>query len=115
MWDRYTISSSSHSPVIAAALRRIQFSYQSSPRPLHTILDIAAAEQQVSGRTLVVVVGRSRRLATESHQVELRQILSERGSAGGSDSVSRTLGDVGAAYVAAGTNASLLVLQACLA
>jgi hypothetical protein len=115
MWDRYTTSSISHSPVIAAALSRIQFSHQSSSKPLHTILDMAAGEvQQASGRTLVVVVGRSRRLAAESHQVELRQIVGERGAAAGSDSVSRTLGDVGAALVADGTNASLLVLQACL-
>lgn len=115
MWDRYMTSSSSHSPAIAAALSRIQFSHKSSSKPLQTILDMAASEvQQASGRMLVVVVGRSRRLAAESHQVELRQIVGERGSAGGSDSVSRTLGDVGAALVAAGTNASLLVLQACL-
>lgn len=76
---------------------------------------MAASEvQQANGRTLVVVIGRSRRMAPESHVAELRQIVTERGSATGSDSVSRTLGDVGAALVAAGTNASLLVMQACL-
>jgi len=115
LWDRYATSSGSHSPIVTAALSRVHFSDQSSAKPLHTILDMAASEvQQAAGRTLVIVVGRSRRLATESHQVELRQIVGERGSAGGSDSVSRTLGDVGAALVAAGTHASLLVLQACL-
>ena len=76
---------------------------------------MAASEVQLAaGRALIVVLGRSRRLAPESHQVELRQIVGERGSAGGSESVSRTLGEVGAAFVAAGTNASLLVLQAYL-
>lgn len=70
--------------------------------------------QQAIGRTLVVVIGRSRRLATETHHAELLQIVSERGAGVGSDSVSRTLGDVGAALVTAQTNASLMVMQACL-
>ena len=70
--------------------------------------------ERASGRTLVVVVGRSRRLATESHQAELHQIVGERGLIAGSNSVPRTLGDVGAALVASGTSASILVMQACL-
>lgn len=50
-------------------------------------------------------------MAVESHQGELRQLVSERGSSVGSE-VSKTLGDVGAALVVGGTNASLLVMQA---
>jgi hypothetical protein len=78
-------------------------------------LDKASSEvQHASGRTLVIVIGRSRRLATESHQAELRQIVSERGLIASSDSVPRTLGDVGAALVASGVGASILVMQASL-
>ena len=115
LWDRYANSTDRHSPAITSALDRIDFSYQSSSKPLHAVLDKATSEvQRASGRTLVVVVGRSRRLATESHQAELRQIVGERGLTTSSDSVPRTLGDVGAALVASGTSASILVMQACL-
>jgi len=115
LWDRYAASSDAHSPAITSALGRVSFSHKSSSNPLHTVLDLASSEvQQASGRTPVVVIGRSRRLATESHQAELRQIVGERGLAAGSDSVPRTLGDVGAALVASGVGASILVMQACL-
>jgi len=115
LWDRYSTSPDTHSPAITSALGRINFSHQSSSKPLHTVVDKASSElQQASGRTLVVVIGRSRRLATESHQVELRQIVGERGFTAGSDSVPRTLGDVGAALVVSGVGASILVMQASL-
>jgi hypothetical protein len=115
LWDRYATPSDAHSPAITSALRRIEFTHQSSSKPLHAVLDKAANQvQQAQGRTLVVVVGRSRRLATESHQAELRQIVGERGLTASSDSVPRTLGDVGAALVASGVGASIMVMQACL-
>jgi hypothetical protein len=115
LWDRYATSSDVHSPAITSALGRINFSHLSSSKPLHTVLDKATSEvQRAAGRTLVVVIGRSRRLATESHQAELRQIVGEKGLMASSDSVPRTLGDVGAALVASGVGASILVMQACL-
>jgi hypothetical protein len=115
LWDRYATTSDAHSPAITAALRRIQFSHESSPKPLHAVLDKAASEvQRAKGQPLIVVMGRSRRLAAESHQAELRQIVGERGVTSSSDSVPRTLGDVGAALVASGVGASILVMQACL-
>ena len=115
LWDRYATPSGTHSPAITSALGRVAFSHSSSPQPLHTVLDLAASDvQRVSGRSPVVVIGRSRRLATESHQAELRQIIGERGLGSSSDSVPRTLGDVGAALVASGVGASILVMQACL-
>lgn len=113
-WAGYTDGSRSYSPAVTASLGRINFSIQSSAAPLHAVVDKAASEiQQNSGRTLIVVVGRSRRLAPDSHTAELQEIVSERGAAG-SQSVARTLGPVGGALVAASTNASLLVMQACL-
>lgn len=112
IWERYSKSSGSHSAAVVSALGRIRFTEQSSAKPLQTIVDLAASEAQLAtGRTLVAVIGRSRRLAPESHSVELREILAEKAL---TDSVSRTLGDVGAALVAKSTNASLLVMQACL-
>lgn len=51
-------------------------------------------------------------MATESHRRELSLILSERGSASIGSEVSRATGDVAAGFIASGTEASLLVLQA---
>lgn len=113
IWERYTHASGASSPSVAAALSRINFNTKSSPRPLHTVIEMANSEVTLhapSGKALVVVVGRSRRMAVESHQAELRGLISERKYTIGSE-VSKTLGDVGAAVVAAGTNASLLVMQ----
>jgi hypothetical protein len=110
IWSRYASPSSSTDANTAAALARIQFNTTSSSKPLHTIVELVTAEQSQS-RNVIVVTGRSRRMATESHQAELQQIVSESGISIGS-SVSKTLGDVGAALVAAGTTASLLILQA---
>jgi hypothetical protein len=59
---------------------------------------------------MIVVAGRSRRMAVEFHKAELQKLILDSGSPIGS-SVSKTLGDVGAALVATSTNASLLVLQ----
>lgn len=51
-------------------------------------------------------------MAVESHEAELRQIVSQGGNAIGSEA-RKALGDVAAAFVMARTNASLLVVQAC--
>lgn len=63
---------------------------------------------------VTVVVGRSRRMAVESHSVELKALLSERGVNVTSE-LPKTLGDVGAAFVLTDASTSLLVLQACTA
>lgn len=111
IWDRYTRHAADTKTV--SALSRITFSVQDSAQPLHTVIDLVKA--QVTGvaakRNLVVLAGRSRRMAVESHKVELQELITEQGSSIGS-SVPKTLGDVGAALVAAGTTASLLILQA---
>jgi len=107
LWAHYTTPASVE---ISEALSRIVFSEQSSPRPLHAILDAAALAGQSSAR-LLVVMGRSRRLAVESHEAELRALFSERGASLAAD-VCKTLGDVATAFVAASTSGSLLVLQA---
>ncbi|KAI0091841.1 Sodium/hydrogen exchanger family-domain-containing protein [Irpex rosettiformis] len=108
-WDNY---SSRTVPELAAALSRITFSEESSPLPLHTILDACSRTLAEFPRSRpFVVLGRSRRMAIESHTAELGALLSETGATLGSDTT-KTLGDLGAAFVAKNVNASLLVLQA---
>ena len=114
-WERYTNPDSSSPPSVTSAIARIAFSTESSPTPLHRVTELVHTETEKiaasNGRTMIVLVGRSRRLAVESLTGELRTIISETGSHIGS-SVSKTLGDVGAALVAKNANASLLVMQA---
>ncbi|KAJ6612754.1 hypothetical protein B0H10DRAFT_2436766 [Mycena sp. CBHHK59/15] len=98
LWDRFTRPSHAHSAAVVSALSRISFSQIASAQPLHQI--VALVEREVArGGNLVVLAGRSRRMA---------------GAAIGS-AVPKTLGDVGAAIVASGTSPSLLVVQAAVA
>lgn len=111
LWSRLA-SSDSKDPAVVSALSRIRFDATSSCQPLHTIVELVKAEmsQSTSSKDMIVVTGRSRRMAMESHRAELQQLIAGSGSPVGS-SVSKTLGDVGAALVATSANASLLVLQ----
>jgi hypothetical protein len=62
---------------------------------------------------MIVLVGRSRRMAVESLHSELSGLMMTNDSGSSiSSSVPRTLGDMGAALVLTNVNASLLVLQA---
>ncbi|KAF8076796.1 Sodium/hydrogen exchanger family-domain-containing protein [Lyophyllum atratum] len=94
-------------------ISRITFSTISSAKPLHTIVELVAKEasQSTPVRNIIVVAGRSRRMAVESHKSELQEVITEAGASIGS-SVPKTVGDVGAALVASNTAASLLILQA---
>jgi hypothetical protein len=71
------------------------------------------AKKSESKKNLVVLAGRSRRMAVESHQAELQKLIGEKSSHIGA-MVPRTLGDVGAALVASGTTASLLIMQSAI-
>jgi hypothetical protein len=59
---------------------------------------------------LFVVTGRSRRLAVENHQQELRELMEEHGRVGAE--VRKTVGDVATAFVVAGVGSGVVVLQA---
>lgn len=67
---------------------------------------------------MIVLAGRSRRMAVESLRSELYGLINESGGGGGSSMmmmsapVPKTLGDLGAALVLSSVDASLLVLQA---
>lgn len=108
LWARYANSQlSDDTPSsLSAALSRIKFSEYSSPSPLHHAIQLASAQKPV-----LVVVGRSRRLAGEDHTSELQQILEERGSVG-QDVISKTIGDPATAFVASGCATAVVVLQA---
>lgn len=111
LWDRYTRSAV---PEFATALQRISFREEHTPLVLHSINDDAAqAVSQHAESRLLVVVGRSRRMAVESHAQELQVLLSEKGTSLGPE-FAKTFGDVGSALVAGNVNASLLILQAFL-
>ena len=111
-WARYTAPPSAESSTAAAAaatadaLSRVTFEELASPTPLHAALRRAGTLEHA-----IVVVGRSRRLAVEDHHAELRVLEEEHGGAVRAD-VRKTVGDVGTVFVVAGSNASLLVMQA---
>ena len=122
IWVRYAKRDDHSSPVplpptVESALTRIKFEEVATPRPLHALVERAVVELkscQQGQKSLFIVAGRGRRLA-ESHHIELRALVEESGKgygAGFGAEISRTVGDVAAAFVASGTNASLLVLQA---
>ncbi len=122
IWVRYAMRDEHSNPVplphaAESALTRIKFEEVATPRPLHALVERAVVELKAceqGWKSLFIVAGRGRRLA-ESHHIELRALVEESGKgygAGFGAEISRTVGDVAAAFVASGTNASLLVLQA---
>ncbi|KAF9564551.1 potassium:hydrogen antiporter [Agrocybe pediades] len=122
LWERYTKPSQTTLSHTAAALSSITFRDEASPMPLHHIVDAVKDESRhtshsaLKSKTLIVLAGRSRRMAVESLSDELRTLRATLNGTGGgasaSSSVPRTLGDVGAALAASGVDASILVLQA---
>ena len=92
-----------------SALSRIQFSEVATPVPLHAILQQVASQVEIRPRVLVVV-GRSRRLAVEDHRQELKQLMEKEGQVG--NEVRQTIGDVATAFMIAGRGAGIVVLQA---
>lgn len=108
-WARYT-SSAAGVPELAPALSRIHFTEEVSNTPLHAMLDLVARSLGSRGR-LVVVAGRSRRMATESHFEELRQLCVEHNASLGLE-LPKILGEVASAFVVTGANASIAVVQA---
>jgi len=112
-WARYappSLESPKEAPAandhaLADALSRVTFEELTSPTPLQAALRRAGTLERA-----IVVVGRSRRLATEDHHAELRMLEEEHGAV--RSDVRKTVGYVGTAFVMAGINASLLVMQA---
>ena len=113
LWDRVTSTNSSFSAEVRVAMSRISFRTESAARPLHRMLELTSSEASQTSKPLLVVAGRSRRMAVESHKRELQQLVTERGASLASE-VSNTLGDVASVFVVVEGNASLVVVQATL-
>ncbi|KAI0315604.1 hypothetical protein OF83DRAFT_1173659 [Amylostereum chailletii] len=112
-WERYAAPRGPPpEPALAAALSRVAFQDLATPVPLHAIVQHGVTASAASAR-LMVVLGRSRRLAVEDHHQELKEMMDERPSNErvGSE-VKKTLGDVATAFVLSGVHAGLIVMQA---
>ncbi|KAJ3930792.1 MAG: Sodium/hydrogen exchanger family-domain-containing protein [Lentinula lateritia] len=98
-----------------AALSRIHFQDLSSPVPLHKVIAEAnhIRSSHNSGKTkLLVVTGRSRRLAVENHAKEIKRLMEEQHSHGLGVDVRKTIGDVASSIVMSGCAEEILVVQA---
>ncbi|KAF9459201.1 Sodium/hydrogen exchanger family-domain-containing protein [Collybia nuda] len=102
--------------VTSDALSRIEFRELATPVPLRAAIQECSLNLQVeaSGRStrLLIVTGRSRRLAVENHTSELKELMEEYGTV--NSDVMKTIGDVATAFVVAGCGAGVVVLQASL-
>ena len=112
LWDRLTSPDASFGQGVRQALTRISFQRESVTRPLHRMLELASGAERTS-RPLLVVAGRSRRMAVESHRRELHELVSEHNTSLESE-VAKTFGDVASTFVVVGSNVSLVVTQATL-
>ncbi|KAI9513308.1 cation/H+ exchanger [Russula earlei] len=113
LWDRVTSLNPSFSAEVQVAMTRISFRRETAARPLHRVLELAGREASQTSKPLLVVVGRSRRMAVESHKRELHRIISDRNASLPSE-ISMTFGDVASAFFVAGSGVSLIVTQATL-
>lgn len=101
------------SEVLREALLRVEFLQVGTPKPLHAIVgrvNQIVEDMSMQKTRVLVMVGRSRRLAVENHGPELKEILHGGKSIGGE--VRKTIGDVGTALVVSGVKAGVVVLQA---
>jgi hypothetical protein len=129
-WARYAGPRKDTSSVSTAALSRIEFRELATPIPLHAAIqeaDMLAESKAGEGNgwgkegRLLVMAGRSKRLAVESHQAELKELLEEYGSGTGTggygrvgSEVRKTLGDVASAFMLAGVGSGVVVMQAAI-
>lgn len=106
--DRASTSSSGPSEL------GIEFRELATPIPLHAAIREVNLyhEKRVRRARVLVVCGRSRRLAVESHEGELKDLVSEYGGVG--SEVRKTMGDVASAFVVAGAGSGLVVVQAAM-
>jgi hypothetical protein len=116
----------------------MSFKEITTTKPLHAALEEAHALQRLSanhrrtrnggssstaGVGVVIVAGRSRRLAVEGHRAELKELMQEDSAGSGSGEVTetssvrevkKTVGEVGSAFVGRGVGVGVWVVQAAL-
>jgi len=116
IWAKYASQSEGvtpHSSRVLDALTRITFDELGSPIPLQTVIEQTNAQLEYARqlqKSLIVVLGRSRRLAVENHMKELKEMVEAQGGIG--SEVKKTVGDVATAVIVSGCNVSLVVVQA---
>ncbi|VDB87370.1 unnamed protein product [Peniophora sp. CBMAI 1063] len=114
-WERYSVPAARNGeglePQVAGALSRIELQDLATPVPLHAVVSHGAVNGAKGDAHLLVVLGRSRRLAVEDHHSELKELSDERGEHLTSD-VRKTIGDVASAFVVTDVRAALIVMQA---
>ncbi|KAJ6518902.1 Sodium/hydrogen exchanger family-domain-containing protein [Mycena sanguinolenta] len=113
-WTKYASPAAVDRISMASAVSRIEFHERPSPIPLHAAInEVKGYEETVSMEArpprVLVVVGRSRRLAVENHAGELKELTAEYGRVG--SEVRKTMGDVASAFVVASAGSGLVVVQ----
>jgi len=106
VWGRYT-SRTSDTP-LREVVDRIKFSEENTGQPLHFVQTFAT---RLRSRRLLIVLGRSRRMAAASHIAELKGMLTENHTSIGAEAT-KTLGEVGTAVMSGGSGEGVLVVQA---
>jgi hypothetical protein len=112
LWERYASRPAAGTGTsLAAALARVEFAELATAQPLRAVVQQVQAASLASGpgARVLVLAGRSRRLAVESHARELKELA---GAHAVGPEVRKTLGDVASALVGAGAGAGVLVVQA---
>ncbi|PPQ70372.1 hypothetical protein CVT25_000083 [Psilocybe cyanescens] len=105
---------STHSSDASSSTRpQIEFRSITTPIPLHAAIREASDTVLATHKKLVVVTGRSRRLAVENHRKELKELMDEHEKVG--SEVRKTIGDVATAFVVAGVGSGVVVLQQAVA
>lgn len=95
----------------SSSIPPVDFTTLTTPLPLHAAIQQASdTAGLLPGSKIIIVTGRSRRLAVENHRVELRDLMLEHGAVGAE--VRKTIGDVATAFVVAGVGSGVVVLQA---
>lgn len=89
----------------------MEFRELSSPIPLHTVIAVANEKtESLKGKRMLVLVGRSRRLAVETHSREIDDLMGECGHVG--SEVKKTIGDVATSFVLSRCGSGVIVVQA---
>ena len=113
LWSRHFAPTETEDSGTVSALSRIEWHEVSTPTPLHSVIEHAAVlEEATSERKsrLMIIAGRSRRLAVENHHIELKALIDQHG--GIASEVKKTVGDIATAFIVARSKASIVVMQA---